>query len=274
MSGSLLEQTRSLHEDMELLERAMFQELGDPASANLKRVDTIARDQVVAAFLSAHHERSAHASAMYDDADGSRRDEINAMSGSGVFTAFYDQLRGIREYHRKHKLEPPTEAYEKQLVNEVLETAAPQNFNGEEAEGRFLDMHELHELYLNVKGVDRLDYCSYLKKSTDVLTVTKQLASSTAYQRYLAQLIAYWHGFLKRTQPLMPLDELLSKAKEDFEKRWQEGAVTRWQSGAANGEAPSSSIDLNSVETPQDLEGHGMEALKVRIRPLPSATAL
>ena len=46
MSGTLLEQARSLHEDMELLERAMYSELGDPANANLKRVDAIARDQV------------------------------------------------------------------------------------------------------------------------------------------------------------------------------------------------------------------------------------
>ena len=280
MSGTLLEQARSLHEDMDLLERAMYSELGDPANANLKRVAAIARDQVVSAFLGAHQERCAQASEMYEDKDGSRRDEINAMSGSGVFTAFYDQLKGIREYHRKHQLEPVTEAYEKQLLSEVLETKATEDFNGEEAEGRFLDMHALHETYLNVKGVERLDYCTYLQKSTDVLSVPKPVASSAAYGRYLSELIGYWRGFLKRTQPLMPLDALLDKAREDFESRWREGGVERWQGGGGNGanghgangscangngEAPSSSIDLGSVETPQQLERYGMENLKAEL---------
>eukprot|EP00965_Chrysotila_dentata_P253945 6211529-Pleurochrysis_carterae.AAC.1 len=44
---SVLEQTRVLHEELEVLERAMMQELGDPSNARLKRVDEIARDQVL-----------------------------------------------------------------------------------------------------------------------------------------------------------------------------------------------------------------------------------
>ena len=43
---SLLERTRMLHEEVEVIERAMYQELGDPATAKLKRVDAVARDQV------------------------------------------------------------------------------------------------------------------------------------------------------------------------------------------------------------------------------------
>ena len=147
MSSSLLEQTRSLHEDIEVVERAMYQELGDPANSKLKRVDTVARDQVVSAMLAAHQSRCAQVFALHEDQDGSRRDEINAMSGSGVFSSFYDQLKTIREYHRKHAIPPQTESYERQLLTEVLEGAATeQSFTGEEAEGKTLDMHELHEM--------------------------------------------------------------------------------------------------------------------------------
>ena len=53
MSGTLLEQARNLHEDLEILEKAMYRELGDPATAHLKRVDEVARDQVVATLLDA-----------------------------------------------------------------------------------------------------------------------------------------------------------------------------------------------------------------------------
>ena len=46
MSASLLERSRGLHEDLEVLERAMYRELGDPSAGKLKRADQIARDQV------------------------------------------------------------------------------------------------------------------------------------------------------------------------------------------------------------------------------------
>ena len=35
-----------VHEDLEVLERAMYRELGDPSAGKLKRADQIARDQV------------------------------------------------------------------------------------------------------------------------------------------------------------------------------------------------------------------------------------
>lgn len=96
MSSSLLEQTRSLHEDLEVLERAMYRELGDPSTAKLRRADEIARDQVVATMLEAHTSRSAQLARLYEDDDGARKDELAAMSGSGVFNQFYDQVRSPR----------------------------------------------------------------------------------------------------------------------------------------------------------------------------------
>ena len=49
MASSLLERARSLHEDIEVLEGAMYKELGDPSTTKLKRADQIAREQVSAA---------------------------------------------------------------------------------------------------------------------------------------------------------------------------------------------------------------------------------
>ena len=47
------------------------------------------------------------------------------------------------------------------LLSEVLEGAPDEGFTGEEGEGRFVDMHALHDAYLNLKGVERVDYCTY-----------------------------------------------------------------------------------------------------------------
>jgi len=56
---SLLEQARALHEDIEIIERAVYTELGDPSGTKLKRVEEIARDQVAATMIEAHKDRSA-----------------------------------------------------------------------------------------------------------------------------------------------------------------------------------------------------------------------
>jgi splicing factor 3A subunit 3 len=146
MSSTYVERTRSLHEELEILERAMYTELGDPSTVKLKRPDQIARDQVVANLLSAHQQRTEQLQHIYEDADGSRRDEVNGMSGTGVFSSFYDQLKAIRDYHRRFPKAPSMSHDEHALLTEVLESAPDAGFTGEEAEGKFVDMHELHEM--------------------------------------------------------------------------------------------------------------------------------
>ena len=199
------------------------------------------------------------------DSDGSRREEISGMSAG--FGTFYEQLAAIRAYHAKHSLPPHTEPYEKELLSEILESGEQVDFTGEEAEGRYLDMHELHELYLNLKGVEHVDYSTYLKAAANLQSIPKQTAVTGAYGRYLRALNDYWLGFIRRTQPLMPLDELLEKATTSFDERWSKGEVTRWQassSGEDNGDgAPSDTpIPLGDVGTAVELEAYGLERLK------------
>jgi len=264
MASSLLEQTRSLHEDLEVLERAMTKELGDPSTAKLKRPDQIARDQVVATLLSAHQTRSGHLARLYEDADGARKEEIASVSGATVFSAFYDQLKSIREYHRKFPSAPSTESAEMALVSEVLDDAPEEGFTGEEAEGRFVDMHSLHDAFLNLKGVERIDYCTYLKQCANLAALPKGTALAGGYLRYAKALRDYWLSFLRRTQPLMPLDKLLEAAEADLKSRWAKGEITRWQQPSAAA-AEAAAIDLAAYASAAALEAVGMEALKVEL---------
>jgi len=260
----MLEQTRSLHEDLEVLEKAMYKELGNPEAARYKRADEIARDQVVASLLEAHSERSSQLARLYDDSDGARRDELAAMSGSGVFTAFYDQLKAIREYHRKFPSQPSLETAEQMLLTEVLDAAVDEGFTGEEAEGRYIDMHELHDRFLNLKGIERVDYVAYLKKCSQLAeTVPKASALTAPYARYARALRDAFAAFLKKTQPLVPLAKLLEAAEKDFEQRWSRGEVSRWQTGPpAAADAP---VDLSAYSSATDLEALGLELLKVQL---------
>ena len=70
MASTVLEQTRALHEDIEILEKTMYGELGDVAAAKLKRADEVARDQVVATLRNAHTSKCVELTALYEDADG------------------------------------------------------------------------------------------------------------------------------------------------------------------------------------------------------------
>jgi len=261
--ASLLERSRGLHEDLEVLERAMYRELGDPSTIKLKRTDQIARDQVVATLLGAHQSRAGQLATLYVDTDGARKDELASMTGTNVFNTFYDQLKSVREYHRKFPSEPSTESAETALLAEVLESAPDEGFTGEESEGKYVDMHDLHEAYLNLKGCERLDYCTYLKQCSNLASLPKATATMGAYAKYARSLRAYWLSFLRRTQPLMPIAKLLEAAEADFETRWQRGEVTRWQAGpvAAN----SAGIELGGYGSAVDLEALGLEALKAEL---------
>lgn len=244
-------------------------------TARIARV--VPNRQVVATLLNAHQSRSAQLGALYADADGARKEELASMtqrsaegSMAPVFTTFYNQLRSVREYHRKFPSAPSTESAETTLIAAVLEAAPEVGFTGEEAEGRYVDMHALHEAYLNLKGCERIDYCTYLKQCSHLAALPKTTATSGAYARYSRELRDYLLGFLRRTQPLMPLNKLIEAAEADFEQRWQNGAVTRWQSSPPTEAAPapaavaasSATLDLGTYDSAAALEALGLEVLK------------
>ena len=45
---------------------------------------------------------------IYEDKDGMRKDEITALSGPNEFGEFYNRLKGIKEFHRRHPGEVST----------------------------------------------------------------------------------------------------------------------------------------------------------------------
>jgi len=186
------------------------------------------------------------------------------VSGATVFSAFYDQLKSIREYHRKFPSAPSTESAEMALVSEVLDDAPEEGFTGEEAEGRFVDMHSLHDAFLNLKGVERIDYCTYLKRCADVASIPKAVALAGAYPRYVKALRAYWLSFLSRTQPLMPVSKLLEAAEADFRGRWEARGVSRWQQGQATDDE-AAPLDLSTCSSAAELQSLGMDALKTHL---------
>jgi splicing factor 3A subunit 3 len=86
-----------------------------------------------------------------------------------------------------------------------------------------VDLNSLHGEYLNLKGVDRLDYIPYLDRFdrfADIKVYPVNLKSSNDYRLYLDHLHNYLHGFFRRAKPLEDVASLEQQAKLEFEETW------------------------------------------------------
>lgn len=195
------------------------------------------RDHQIAGFLDRIEEQSRRLIDIYNDADGLRAKEIQAISTGNPFDEFYKRLEEIRDFHRRYPNEPVENlerAYRRRHPGEgdAIASEVENMFTGEEAYGQFFDLTMLHEEYLNLPGVKRLTYIQYLDVF-DVFTqpqlpIKRQHKLTDAYFQYVGGLASYLEGFMRRIRPLEPLDELFANLDEEFEKLWESGQVAGW----------------------------------------------
>nr|CAD1824037.1 unnamed protein product [Ananas comosus var. bracteatus] len=265
MSSTLLEVTRAAHEDVERLERLIVRELqGEPAN-NRERLFQNQRVRHMIDLIISTTDKLVE---IYEDKDNARRDEIAALGGQGpsgpsnLFGAFYDRLKEIRDYHRRHpaaRVVDATEDYE-----ELLKEEPHIEFSGEEAFGRFLDMHELYNEFINSKFGAPMEYSAYVGTFSQTDKIPLNLKLTRQYREYLEHVLEYLISFLERTQPLQDLGRIFSKLETEFEEHWAEGKVAGWENGGTDkGNASQESVvDLDYYSTVEELVELGPEKLK------------
>lgn len=264
MSSTLLEVTRASHEEVERLERLIVKELqNEPASGK----DRLLQSHRVRNMIDTIMSTTDKLVDVYEDKDSARKDEIAALggqttSGTNVFSAFYDRLKEIREYHRRH---PAARVVDVNEDDGLLKEEPQIEFSGEEAFGRYLDLHELYNQYINSKFGEAIEYSSYLDVFSQPQKISRKLKVSRQYREYLENLLAYLIYFFQRTEPLQDLDRIFSKVESEFEERWTIGSIEGWEStGQENGHdsGPHSLIDLDYYSTVEELVELGPERLK------------
>ncbi|KAJ8554316.1 hypothetical protein K7X08_024994 [Anisodus acutangulus] len=266
MSSTLLEVTRASHEEVERLERLVVKDLQTEPPTNKDRLHQShrVRNMIVQIIDTTYKLVD-----IYEDKDGARKDEIAALggqtaTGTNVFSAFYDRLKEIREYHRRHPaarvIIDTGDEYEQLLKEE------PQiEFSGEEGSGRYLDLHELFNEYINSKFGEPIEYTAYLDVFSQPQKILRKAKSTRQYQEYLQKLLEYLVYFFERTEPLQDLDRIFSKVTSEFEEEWTMGKVEGWENnGRENGSAPENHtvIDLDYYSTAEELMVVGPEKLK------------
>ncbi|CAG8510432.1 3533_t:CDS:2 [Racocetra fulgida] len=186
---SILEQQRKAHEEIERLEQAIVDQfMNDPKS-------------------------------------------VNALSGTSEFSEFYGRLKAIKDYHRRYPnetVEPLELEFISQTKSNGEEDDLDKLFSGEEGSGRFLDLHALHEQYVNLKNVKKIDYLTYLSEFDNFADYSRENKHGE-YIKYLEELRSYLESFFKRVKPLSNLEDIQETTQKNFLQQWESGKFPGWE---------------------------------------------
>ncbi|TNN47896.1 Splicing factor 3A subunit 3 [Liparis tanakae] len=209
---TILEQQRRYHEEKERLMDSKTKEMLYKKSTLREQINS---DHRTRAMLDRYMEVSGNLRDSYEDKDGMRKDELAAISGPNEFAEFYNRLKHIKEFHRKHPNEiaiPMSVEFEELMKARDNPSEEAQNmveFTDEEGYGRYLDLHDCYLKYINLKGAEKLEY--------------------------LEMLLEYLQDYTDRVKPLLDQNELYGKVLIEFEKKWDNGSFPGWPELASLG---------------------------------------
>lgn len=142
----------------------------------------------------------------------------------------------IKDHHARYpneQAENPEQWYRPRKNDEQHPYIVDNLFTGEEAFGRFFDLHACHELFLNLPNVKRHGYMQYLEVFDDFQPgkggVKRADKLTDQYFRYLGELMDYLESFMRRTRPLENLDKVFDGWQKEFETAWEKDEVPGWQ---------------------------------------------
>lgn len=204
---------------------------------------------------------------LYEDKEGERKAEISALSGPNEFTEFYSRLKSIKEFHKKHpdEISIPLSTEFEQMAKTYQQADALNllvEFTDEEGFGKYLDLHESYDKYINLKGVEKIDYITYLMVFDHLYDIQKD-RKNAEYKKYVDFLFDYLYGFTTRIKPLLDINKNLDQVKADFEKQWNAGSFPGWpketESALAN---VGAALDLSAFTSWEELASLGLDRLK------------
>ncbi|CAH1800257.1 unnamed protein product, partial [Owenia fusiformis] len=262
---TILEQQRRYHEERERLMDVMTKEMLHPKKTNREQINS---DQRLRTVLDRYIECSNELQGLYEDKDGSRKEEVAGLSGPNEFAEFYTRLKAIKDFHRKHPNEisiPMSVEFEELTKARENPSEDMQNmveFTDEEGYGKYLDLHECYEKYINLKGVEKVDYITYLTVFDQLFDIPKE-RKNASYRDYLLQLLEYLDGYTSRVKPLLDTQEEMDVIGTDFERQWTDGAFPGWPKETSGALTHSGAhLDLSAFSSAEELASLGLDRLK------------
>jgi splicing factor 3A subunit 3 len=227
---TILEQQRRYHEEKERLIDAMVKEMLHKKATYREAINS---DYRLKYLLDRYMTSTDRLIELYEDKDGQRKAEVAALTGPNEFQEFYNRLKQIKDFYRKHPNEISVpmsvefDEFAKARENPTEEMANLVEFTDEEGYGKFLDLHECYEKYINLKGIEKVDYITYLATFDQLFDIPKERKTGE-YRKYLLCLIEYLTWFVQRVKPLMDLDSDLQAESDAIMVQWDSGTVQGW----------------------------------------------
>nr|CAG4637682.1 EOG090X03G1 [Chydorus sphaericus] len=264
---TLLEQQRRYHEERERIVDCMVRETLHKKTTQREIINSEHRQKIL---LDRHVECTKLLKEIYEDKDGQRKEEVALLSGPNEFVEFYNRLKTIKEFYKKHPNEIAVpmslefDEFDKQRESGADETNNLVDFTDEEGYGKYLDLHECYTKYINLKGVDKVDYVTYLSLFDRLFDLSKEFKRQGEYRIYLQGMVDYLADYAARVQPVMDLDFLFHQIEADFEKDYSAGTFPGWPK-ESTGSALSSTgahLDLSGFSNAEELASLGLDRLK------------
>lgn len=166
-----------------------------------------------------------------------RSKEILQIGSGDPFEEFYRQVNEVKEHHSRYANEQAENSEIRYRPRKAGEDQVPyiveSMFSGEEAYGRYFDLHACHESYLNLPNVKRLAYLQYLEVFDNFAAVAGGLKRSDKltdqYFKYVGELMEYLESFMRRTRPLENIEKVFASWDKEFEDSWQKDEIQGWQ---------------------------------------------
>lgn len=260
-----MEQQRRYHEERERLMDSMVKEMLHKKSGYREVINS---DHRLKILLDLYMDSTNNLRELYEDKDGLRKEEVAALSGPNELAEFYTRLKAIKDFYRRlpNEISVPM-SVEFEELNKLRENPTDEQsnlveFTDEEGYGKYLDLHECYEKYVNLKGIEKVDYISYLTTFDHLFDIPKDRKNSE-YRKYLESLLEYLYDYIQRIKPLLDLSAEIELVQKQFLAAWEAGTFPGWpkETGSALAHV-GAHLDLSAFSSWEELASLGLDRLK------------
>jgi splicing factor 3A subunit 3 len=153
--------------------------------------------------------------------EDARLEELADLGGTipDSMEEFYRRYKKISSAHRKNP-GLVAETMEMEFVQDEMakrgyyEELLEPKFSGEEGFGKYLDLNQHYDRYLNLKGVldQKMSYMSYLADFDKFELIPRETRSRSDYVNYLQDLCNYLEHWMQRAKPLINIAHIREEA--------------------------------------------------------------
>uniref|UniRef100_A0A6G1S8Y8 Splicing factor 3A subunit 3 n=1 Tax=Aceria tosichella TaxID=561515 RepID=A0A6G1S8Y8_9ACAR len=144
-------------------------------------------------------------------------------------------------------------------------------FTDEEGYGKYLDLNESYEMYLQVVKNDQVkpNYLNFLMKYEKLIKgLERERKLTPSYKAFIEKMFDYFRDYSRRAKPLFDYKEMEDNAHERFLEQWRNKAVPGWFTAKDQERETIAEpmVDLVSYKSLEQLMELGLDCLKQELR--------